>query len=589
VNLIDAQIAGTDWTITSPNGAVVATPGTLDTPGVTVVAEAGLAGVRLTGAVVTDGTWTIDVANPPARPRVSLAAELTGTYEPAELRVAETATIPFTFTDAFTNQPASVEDYQIKEIDVQARTGQQSTPLTCTPATDAVAVSCSFTPEQVGTATIDAAITIATADEKTPFTTEFTGSFDQPVLPAATFPRVAPDTITLSNLDGKRGTANGEVIVVGPEEGSGQVCFPDVGGVRIDSDVVDRSASYTFTSTAWGQCLTVAAGEQIAVPLSVTNPVPATGTVQASFEVELRSDTTDATYPQAVAVSFDTIRQGTPPWWLLLLLVVAGVGIPLALLYAQSLAASRLAMKGLRMAAVPVTVTMQPQGARVERARAAAESSTLTTIDDWQYLPTSLDRPRTARVAEGVTLAALTPRWPLSPLRAQARAPQGARVVTDAGMTSDGLSAPLSLAPSGQWILLARDADLTGQDPEEGVFPGTLIAFVSGSADANEMSAELTTQVRTSEGMLAWPGIIRAVARQQPAAGTPSSAGEEEGATPADPVRPRDEWDQLMDGPASAEQATAPGTSANPPGGGAPPPPPRKGARFDEDDPFGGI
>jgi hypothetical protein len=580
VNLIDAQIAGENWSVVSPDGNVVATPDAANTPGVSVISEGGLAGVRLAGDVVSDGTWTINVTEPPARPRVSLAAQLEGTYAPAELRVGETATVVFAFTDQFTGQPASADDYRVGEIDVQARAGRESTPLACVPASDAIAVSCEFTPEQVGTATIDASVTIVTAEGEPPFTTEFTGTFDQPVLPAATFPQVSPDAVALSDLDGKRGTATGTVTVVGPEEGSGQVCFPEASDVRIDSDVVDRASEYNFSTTAWGQCLSVGTGEQVTVPISVTNPVPATGSVQASFDVTLKSDATDATYPQTVSLTFDTIRQGTPPWWLLLALVAAGVGIPLGLLYLQSLAASKLSMKGLRMASVPVQVTMRPSGASVERRTASADgATTLTSLDDWQYMSTSLERPRTARVAEGITLAAVTPRGPLSPLRAEARAPSGARIVTDAGTPDGGVTAPMGLAPAGQWILLAREADLTGLDPEEGTFPATLVAFLAGPADANEMNTELTTGVKASDGSLAWAGVIRHLSRPV----TPASAPDGDASVP-DGGRSKDELDELFGGDRSA--------ATEPPSDPGPPPSPRRpqsGPRPDDDDPFAGL
>jgi hypothetical protein len=601
VNFVDAQIAGEDWSVSAPDGTVIATPTDLDTPGVAVISEGGISSVRLTGAVVGEGVWTIDVVDPPAKPRVSLAVRLEDARNSGAWRVGEPATVEFTFTDSFTGQPADPTEYRVADLDLDARAGATSTPLKCTPAVDAVSVSCAFAPEQVGTATITGAITIDSTDPTSPVATQFPIDFGQDVLPAATFPRIAPDVVTLSPIDGKRGTATGTLTVVGPEEGTGEVCFPEATGLRIDSDVVNRESDYAFSSAAWGQCLTVGVGERLEVPISVTNPVPATGTVQASFDVSLRSEATDATYPQTVNLSFDTIRQGTPPWWLLLLLTAAGVGIPLALLYLQSVAASRLAMKGLRMASVPVTVTTRQHGASLERVRTgdAGDESALVTVDDWNHMSSSLQRPRRVAVAEGVMLAAVTPRWPLSPLRAQAEAPTGARVLTEAGSSDDGLTARMSLAPAGQWILVARDHDLPGADPEQATFPARLVAFLSGTADAHDMNRELASTIATSDSLLAWPGIIRRIQKATSSGPAIDDVGEakvgeafEDGgwnldasAMPGAPAPGRADPDLLDDPPSSRPSGVRPPRSSE---WHRPPVEPRP-QRPTDDDPFADL
>jgi hypothetical protein len=151
-----------------------------------------------------------------------------------------------------------------------------------------------------------------------------------------------------------------------------------------------------------------------------------------------------------------------------------------------------------------------------------------------------------------------------------------------------GRAAPVSLTPAGQWLLLAHDADLAGIDPEDGDFPATLVAFLAGSADANEMNTELASSLRASDGPLAWHGIITHLRQQRSAPVVPDEGTESTGSpTSTTDTTGGSEFDKPF------EQTREPGPSANSgrptPSPDSSPPPPRRGPRFDDDNPFADL
>lgn len=564
INRVNIQLAGSAWSITGPDGAVVASSSAA-TPNTSVqsTTQGELVNVQIDEPALKPGTWKIDVTDPQAKAQVYVYALLSGQIDIPDLRVGESSTITVDIVSDITGQTVKRADYSPSPLTATATSaGGAPVTLACTDDPALLRSSCTIEPTSVGSTTIKAAQEVGSRQGRSLY--RFTGEFTEQVAPQAAYPQVRPDQVSLTALDGKHGQATGEITIVGPEKGSGQVCLPSADQIDITRDVVDRAATYVFGGSAWGTCVTVGQGETKTAVFDVSNEVPATGTVTGAFVVELKSSESDAVVTQQVTFTFDTIRQGTPPPWLLALLIVLGLALPIALLYLQARSSSKLAMKGLQVAAVPVTLEFGAGYVSVSRAKPAAGQ--LLTLEDWTW-PTSTGRSRTYAAPGAVALRAITPRNPLGAITARAQASTGVRVVSCRGTAQQGSWAPMGLNPAGEWYISAAIGDLAEQ--ERSAIEGTLVAFVNpGMGELGERSLELSSDVQSRLQSQAWVEVREAASR---------------GVAKPD-VTPQEEWPGSSTGGAWDAPAATGTTSTPPPSPTTPPGPPPGPATGNLDD-----
>lgn len=524
INRITIQLAGSDWTITGPDGAPVASSTMPLSESVTATTQGELVSIQIDEPVLRAGTWKIDVTDPKAPARVFVYALLTGQADIPPLRVGESADIRIDIISDITKEPVKRADYAAAPISVTTGPpGGQQTELACTEDATLLSYTCSTSPKTVGTTAITASLDVQSLGGSRLYT--FRGSFDEQVAPQASYPQVLPDQISLSALDGRRGKAVGQVTIKGPEVGSGQVCFPDANKVRITQDVIDRASTYAIGGTGWGTCISVGQGETTTASIDVANDVPATGTVSGAFEVELKSAESDAAVSQQVSFTFDSVRQGTPPAWLVGLLVLLGLAIPILLLYLQARASSKLVMRGLQVAAVPVKLAFTE--GHVSLRRADPDAGQLLALEDWTW-PAGTGSPRSFPCPGSVTLRAVTPRNPLGPITARAQAATGIRVVSARGTSQQGGWAPMALNPAGEWFICASIGNLADQSRAE--VDAILVAFVNpGMGDLSARSLELSSEIQEQFQPQSWLEIREGASRQSATGSATSSAG---GATP---------------------------------------------------------
>ena len=518
INGLSVQLAGSGWQITSPDGEIVADDSAKDAPPGFVISKQGsLVNVRLEGPAVVPGTWQIGMKSPVAPAQVFIYSVLRGVIDiPQDARAGEPSSMTLAVLDGISGDAVSRSDYLAAEPEVMVGVlGSERLQLACTPDPVLVSYTCPWTPSAVGSVAVSARLVVETVGGSYAYT--YLGEFKESVAPSAEFPQISPDSVELSDLNGRNGSATGTLTLIGPERGSGEICIPSAGDIRVVSDVMERQSSYLLSGPELGSCVSLAQGEKRTIQISVSNSVAATGTVTAGLPFTLKSSESEQVAEQQVSVSFESIRQGTPPWWLLLLLVVAGFGLPIALLYAQARAAARLTIKGLQMANVSVTLMLD--GDVVEVSRSMPPSEQLFALDDWQYLPLSLGKPRSFMAGAGAVVSARVPRNPLGPISAVVRAASGTRLVSSRkGGPSDGpmrgAFGGMTLNPANQWFIVVTEADLLSDASK---IPATLVGFAQpGGGNLEEIGQAIGSAVLDVQAQTAWGGIRRELRSMAP-------------------------------------------------------------------------
>lgn len=568
INRVTIQLAGTEWSITSPDGSAVASSAMPSQgPSVQVTAQGELVSIQIDEPTLKPGTWRIDVTDPKAPARVFVYALLSGTTKIPELRVGDVGEFTIDIISDITGEPVERADYQAQPISVTAGVpGNTAEPLTCTEDPALLRYTCAITPTAVGSTEIKATLEVNSFKDSPLY--RFQGTFTEQVAPQAAYPQVLPDQVSLTALDGRRGAATGQITIQGPVEGAGEVCLPSADSLSITQDVVDRTDTYVFGGSAWGSCVAVGQGETVEVSMEVRNEVPATGTVLGAFTVELKSSQSDAVVTQQVTFTFDTIRQGTPPPWLVAALILLGLALPILLLYLQARSSSKLVLRGLQMATVPVLLEFSPGYVTVARAKPAGGQ--MLTLEDWTW-PSGTSGRRSFPCGGGVTLRAVMPKNPLGAITARAQASTGVRVVSCRGSMKHGTWAPTGLNPAGEWFISAAIGDLADQQKSQ--VEGTLIAFVNpGMTDLGERSMEMSGDVQARFLSQDWVEIRDAA--QRVAQAKPSrdrSKGETEPAGTGGIWSDPEPWGTPSTSPPAAPPSEP---TPKPQGGGAPPAPP---------------
>ena len=522
INRVNIQLAGSAWSITDPSGVVVASSsGSTQGPSVQSTTQGELVNIQIDEPALRPGSWKIDVTDAKAAAQVYVYALLRGEADIPQLRVGESSEIVIEIVSDITGEPARRSDYSTGPISATA-SGQGVVPveLNCLEDVTLLRYTCALDPTAVGTTIIKASLDVNSLRGERLY--PFRGSFSAPVSPQASYPQVLPDQISLTPLDGGRGHATGELTLKGPEKGSGEVCLPAASDVAITQDVVDRQSTYAFGGSAWGTCIIVGQGQTVTASFDVSNEVQATGTVSGAFSVELKSSESDEVVTQKVTFDFDSIRQGTPPWWLLLGLIVLGLALPIALLYGQARSASKLVLKGIQIASVPVMLDFS--SGFVSVSRVAPAGGQFLTLQDWEW-PYSSGTGRSFSAPGGVTLRAITPRNLLGAITAKAKASEGMRVVSCQGTSGNGALAPMGLNPAGEWFISAAVADLA--DQSKSTVEAMLVAFVNaGMGELGELSQEMSGDVHARFLAQTWVEIRS----------TASSASGGKGTTPEPPI-----------------------------------------------------
>ena len=189
-----------------------------------------------------------------------------------------------------------------------------------------------------------------------------------------------------------------------------------------------------------------------------------------------------------------------------------GLALPIILLYWQARSASKLVLKGIQVASVPVMLEFSPDFVSVSRAKRAGGQ--FLALEDWEW-PYSSGSGRSFSAPGGVTLRAITPRNPLGAITAKAKASGGIRVVSCRGTSGNGALAPMGLNPAGEWFISAAVADLA--DQSKSTVEATLVAFVNaGMGELGERSQEMSGDAQARFLGQSWVEIRSSASSAEP-------------------------------------------------------------------------
>ena len=201
-------------------------------------------------------------------------------------------------------------------------------------------------------------------------------------------------------------------------------------------------------------------------------------------------------YTFTSVVPYDKAKAGG----IALLLMLLGVLIPLGILYGLNSRAARLSLSGLQMARIPVTLAQSPSGLSIKRVETNGASDSFLTSDDFTYIPSELDRPK-SWTPGGETISAHAPKNPFGSITARVTPLNGESVISlhhpisEAGGSWAG--SPLNL--QGFLYLLINGAEVRGNREGEPV-RGQLIGFLKPSmSGATQQVSALSDKAQLGE------------------------------------------------------------------------------------------
>ncbi|MDN3495194.1 vWA domain-containing protein [Planococcus sp. APC 4015] len=178
------------------------------------------------------------------------------------------------------------------------------------------------------------------------------------VLPTG-YPRIGTP-VNLSTLEGADGVARGSIVVTGPGSGEpGAVCVTSDPVVDSDSAVREQWVWQIGDPAASENCVAVASGETVEIPVSVTNETPADSAVRASVTMTVQSADGEALTQEVPIFFASTHPVNTLAVALIaLILMLLGILLPLVLLWLINWATTRIDVDGsTQRAAFPVRIT----------------------------------------------------------------------------------------------------------------------------------------------------------------------------------------------------------------------------------------
>lgn len=339
--------------------------------------------------------------------------------------------------------------------------------------------------------------------------TDITQEFIFPISLSADFPSVSPATgLKLTDLVYKKSKSTGTLTLTGSKNGETKVCPSDIAAPS-------GASPGTFEITlSENSCISLKAGETKELEVAfdfADDSKRIEGQYSGVIPLEMRSTNSVkqeylVPYTFASVVPYDKGKAGG----IALLLMLLGVLIPMVILYGLNQNAARLSLSGLQMARVPVSLTKSASGISVNLIETDGVSDSFLTTDDFQYIPSELDREKSWSPG-GETISAHAPKNPFGSITARVTPLNGESVISmHHPINEDGGSwagSPLNL--QGFLYLLLNGAEVRGNKEGEPV-RGQLVAFLKPSTTgAVEQVSALSGKARLGEN---WDRGFNAIA-----------------------------------------------------------------------------
>ena len=324
------------------------------------------------------------------------------------------------------------------------------------------------------------------------------GRFSLPITLPKEFPALEPSQLTLSPLVGRRGKAEGSLVVTGSDEGPTKVCVASVKWTGVDD------ASIYATDQTSG-CFDLAVNEKKTVNVAVTTMSPADELVSGAIPLTLTS-AKGTVRTVAVPTQFTASRPLNKAvlWGVVAALALLGILLPLLMLYLVNRRLARFRpVDGLRAVAVPASVGRTGIKSKVPVGVGGPAQSTDTVApfsipaDKLRAMPPLDKAPRELGGPDGSSMQTRMPRSFFGTPSASVVAGPGSRVFSNIAphVQADGLRAPMSLGLGDAWYVTVAEADLVNGDLDRGI-PATVSAFVPPAGAGADSVEDIAVKLR---------------------------------------------------------------------------------------------
>ena len=361
-----------------------------------------------------------------------------------------------------------IADATVTALITDPITGEETT-LDLAPEGDAFAAEYTV-PAEVTASALRVALRLdATTSGGAPLTS-VSPATDLAVRRPAGYPQLAPARLELTSVTAD-GTAEGTLVLVGPEEGEGCAWFEDLEVLEAPADAGALTLETQGVGRSDADCTEVAA--PLEVPVEVTAADRADGTVSGYLRVQLARGAGDAPITTDVPLTFEMARGVDEAKRLVVAvgLLLGGLLLPLGLLVVINLLTTRFqVLDHVRAAQVPVAVDRTGRITRTDGTRRG-----LSLVDrDFHGLEDEGGHRRFTW--GGLVFTARTPLNPFGEPYAAVAPAEGAADVSREGRRTD-----LALGLTGSWLfLLDPDATRAAADGGPvGEVHGQLVAFVA--------------------------------------------------------------------------------------------------------------
>lgn len=337
------------------------------------------------------------------------------------------------------------------------------------------------------------------------------------IIPPGIYPRITPDPVKASDfsqkLEGKGGKAIAILTLEGPSRTDGSICLSAL-EVRADAKP-ERIPNYVTyidgAQVSTEKCFNLAAGESKKVELAIANNV-AENSTSKGFMVVTYSAAGQPNVVSKLDVTFETsvVYNDVLRWLLLALLMILGVGAPLVALYLVNAANSKIFMKDLYKAEIPVKLNARGEVVGIQRVESKGNGVVISQDDFFPFV-TGPTKSKKVELPSAV-LEGKAPKNPFGLLSAQLSTIPGYVVASSVISSSSGLTnnqAPARLNPSGLMYVTqtseansnlrnqSRDSASEIASPE-----ANLVVLLGINGDAYEQVERLNTDITTNSGWL---------------------------------------------------------------------------------------
>lgn len=327
--------------------------------------------------------------------------------------------------------------------------------------------------------------------------------------------------------------ARGTLAIQGPKQGD---CLVNIESLEIKVDPLGRSFSdfksvitnqTTSTKIDISQEVPVKQGEEIRIELSLGSEISAEGISKGLIIVKTRTPDSSQSLDLVADLEFAS-KLTPPPTWLPILLAIIGILIPLSLLQLNNYFFARFRMKDIRIANVPVKVTIGDSKISISR---LDDQTELFQDRNFEYLSSNTGSEKLLKQewnsSEIFTLSAKLPKNPFGEVAGVLTFTQdrlgfaSEEVLFDT--SSSQTKAPLN--PNGYWVVSALKG-AAKQDSGKFELSALITAYLNiDPSQAESQFGQLKDQIETNQD--SWDFLAKSLGQSAPLEGIEETSSQQ--------------------------------------------------------------